>query len=480
VPHVTYGHSKDRRPDLKQVMYSLIATSGGMVPLLGRVSSGNRSDAPELRFTIRQLVDVLPAPSASILIADCKAFCASTLALFERHGLQYLTLMPRGLKLWDQAYAAGAALAAQGPLPTLKVKRAEGAEAHWRGASFQLVYEQELDEQELAELQRCGAGEEHAAGGERRPVGSRRHVFQVRTLVVRSDALREQKRPMLERHQQAEASKLRKLQEKLRKRLFSCRADAEEEVERIAAQGARFHRIAVAAVQKERPAKRAKAGRPRQGEVAPTECGWEVELGLAEDPAAFARELDQEGTFVLASNVASTGPQAKSDAELLDLYDDQFKVEAAFHWAKTPLVVAPVFLKTPHRIAALGVVYVVALMAYALIQRHIRARLAAERTYLSGNIGTTTKPTTEVLYRLFRGISTVRTSDDPASPVTVANLNVEQLRVLDLLGCSSHRRPGVVIAPPRAPRRGERAYRAYARRMAELAADDRGDDAEDR
>jgi len=477
VPHVTYGHSKDRRPDLKQVMYSLVATGDGMVPLLGRVASGNRADARELRFTIRQLVDVLPAPAESILVADCKAFCAGTLALFERHRLQYLTLMPRGLKVWDEAYAAGAALAAQGPLPLLKRKELDGRDVHWRGRSFMLTYEQEVDEAEATEAEPSDEGEK----SQKRPggaPGSGKRAFTVRALVVRSEALSLQKLPMLERRRQAEAQRLRKLQEKLRKRPYSCKDDADKEVERILKQEATFHRVAVDAVRKQRPKKRAKAGRPPKGEDVAMETYWEVELGLAEDPEAFARVLDQEGTFVLASNVPSQGEGAKDDAALLDVYDDQFKIEGAFHWAKTPLVVAPVFLKTPRRIAALGVVYVVALMAYALIQRQIRARLAEEGTYMSGNIGTTTTPTTEVLYRLFRGISTVRTTDDPLAATTIVNLNVEQLRLLDVLQCDILKRPGVVIAPPRTPRRGERAHRAYVRRKRELADEQAADGAE--
>ncbi|MGI6083723.1 MAG: hypothetical protein ACOYEP_12740 [Limnochordia bacterium] len=41
--NITYGHSKDKRPDLKQVSYGLVVTSEGM-PVLGNVNDGNLSD----------------------------------------------------------------------------------------------------------------------------------------------------------------------------------------------------------------------------------------------------------------------------------------------------------------------------------------------------------------------------------------------------------------------------------------------------
>src|SRR5208282_2897411 len=128
--------------------------------------------------------------------------------------------------------------------------------------------------------------------------------------------------------------------------------------------------------------------------------------------------------------------------------------------------VAPIFLKTPARIAALGVVYVLALMVYTLIQRQVRATLAATNAAMGGNKGFTPAPTTEVIFRHFEAIFTVRHAGEPG--VTVTNLTTEQVRVLRLLGNDVLDRPGVALATPRVPLRGQRGFRPAPRRDAEI------------
>ena len=41
---ITYGYSKDHRPDLKQFMMDVICTGDGDVPLFVRIGDGNESD----------------------------------------------------------------------------------------------------------------------------------------------------------------------------------------------------------------------------------------------------------------------------------------------------------------------------------------------------------------------------------------------------------------------------------------------------
>ena len=46
MPAITYGHSKDRLPDLKQLVYILTVTADGAVPVLYRLADGNTCDDP--------------------------------------------------------------------------------------------------------------------------------------------------------------------------------------------------------------------------------------------------------------------------------------------------------------------------------------------------------------------------------------------------------------------------------------------------
>ena len=45
VINITYGYSRDHRPDLKQFLMELICTADGDVPLWMRIGDGNESDS---------------------------------------------------------------------------------------------------------------------------------------------------------------------------------------------------------------------------------------------------------------------------------------------------------------------------------------------------------------------------------------------------------------------------------------------------
>jgi len=66
------------------------------------------------------------------------------------------------------------------------------------------------------------------------------------------------------------------------------------------------------------------------------------------------------------------------------------------------------FLKTPHRIAALGLVFILALMVRNYIQWKLRSRLAELDEFLPNmNDQPTQYPTTESAFRLFTHVSVI-------------------------------------------------------------------------
>jgi len=58
-----HGHSKDHRPDLKQILFTCFGNRDG-VPLMGRVEDGNRSDQ---RLNGEQIARVVVACSPEAL-----------------------------------------------------------------------------------------------------------------------------------------------------------------------------------------------------------------------------------------------------------------------------------------------------------------------------------------------------------------------------------------------------------------------------
>ncbi len=54
-PLITFGHSKDYRPDLKQFMISLMCSQDGDIPLLAQTIAGNTSDKTHFKETLCSL-----------------------------------------------------------------------------------------------------------------------------------------------------------------------------------------------------------------------------------------------------------------------------------------------------------------------------------------------------------------------------------------------------------------------------------------
>jgi len=439
VPHLTYGHSKDHRPDLKQLVLSLTAAADqyGAVPIMGRAASGNRSDALEGDATLRELASRFPDLSETLLVADSKFFGGRRLLAVAQVDLNYVTLVPRSVGLRDEAVARYRKETSGGPSKPLKVKEGRNeseGEREWYGRSYDMVYEWDGRED----------GEDEAV------------PIPMRLLVVESPALREQKLRSLEKRHAAEAARVAKRIERLARREFRCKADAESALARFEKSASEFHRFETAVRSDEVRVKRDRPGRPRKDERPRTRRVWRVDVDASEDEEAFDNAVFALGCFVLATNLPREGGGAHTDSEILEAYDQQQSVEGCMAWAKGPLQVAPIFLKTPRRIGALCAVYVLALMVYALIQRDVRQRLDRAGTTMPGNRGQgwTARPTTEVLFRLFEGISTIRGAEPR---VVVTGMNTEQVRILDLLAVSVLSDPGVRVVEPVVPTRGRAA-----------------------
>src|SRR5260370_701415 len=72
---ITYGYSKDHRPDLKQAVLELMVSQDGGVPLLCKSWDGNTSDTQVFQERAQALMETLKhSPSPRHLVADCKLY----------------------------------------------------------------------------------------------------------------------------------------------------------------------------------------------------------------------------------------------------------------------------------------------------------------------------------------------------------------------------------------------------------------------
>src|SRR5262245_14920942 len=88
------GHSKERRPDLKQLVYSLCVTSDGAVPVHFKAYDGNQTDDGIHLETWNRLRTLLQHPRF-IYVADCKLCTEKNLRTIDGERGFFVTVVPK-------------------------------------------------------------------------------------------------------------------------------------------------------------------------------------------------------------------------------------------------------------------------------------------------------------------------------------------------------------------------------------------------
>jgi len=94
-PRVVHGYAKNRRHDLKQILYGSVVTRDGGVPLYGRAMDGNTSDVTAAAAFLDALRRELPDPGQRCFVADSKGWTPTVLDQVRRHRLRLLSRLPR-------------------------------------------------------------------------------------------------------------------------------------------------------------------------------------------------------------------------------------------------------------------------------------------------------------------------------------------------------------------------------------------------
>jgi transposase len=103
------GHSKDHRPDLKQLVYSLSVSDDGAVPIHHHVYSGNRNDETTHIETWGALCQI-HGNANFVYVADCKLCTQRQLSHIVEHEGKAITILPHNLvevrRFYDQLRVA--------------------------------------------------------------------------------------------------------------------------------------------------------------------------------------------------------------------------------------------------------------------------------------------------------------------------------------------------------------------------------------
>ncbi|MGH3636923.1 MAG: IS1634 family transposase, partial [Mycobacterium sp.] len=93
-PVITFGHSKDFRPDLKQLVWILTVAADGAVPVAYRLADGNTNDDRTHVPTWDQLVALL-GHADFLYIADSKLCSRTAMGHIAGLGGRFVTVLPR-------------------------------------------------------------------------------------------------------------------------------------------------------------------------------------------------------------------------------------------------------------------------------------------------------------------------------------------------------------------------------------------------
>src|SRR6516162_1635240 len=385
-PRLAYGHSKDGRADLKQVLLSLGVRGDGGIPLRLGVRDGNRSDSVETPLALEECL-ALGLEGMRGIVADSKAYSRRTLGVCIEHQIDLITLVPRTctvrqeLEVWGQQ---------QPGLPLLVEKpgRTKAEEPRrWHGQSVRRQVEVEYSDGRVAREE-------------------------LRFVVVHSSQLAQQQTQTYAAAQEKEAAALADHIRHVHARWFACLPDAEAAITEYAGQGpgrrgrrprrCRYHAVRYRIVAATRRTRRSRRGRPTKTDPPPLESGYR----LVVEVEALANAAEDNGWTVLATTVSA---EDGTDGEILQAYQDQnTTVEPGFRWIKNPAAIAPVWLEKPERIAALAMLTVVGLLVYSIIQRQVRLYLRRQDQQVPGNKGATATPTAAVVLALFAQVALIQ------------------------------------------------------------------------
>jgi len=414
-PRPAYGHSKDGRDDLKQVLLSLGVSGDGGVPLRLGVRDGNRSDSVETPVAIEECL-ALGLEGVRGIVADSKAYSRRTVGLCMEHGMGLVTLVPRTCAIRQELETWGRQ---QPALPLLVEKPGrtqDEAPRRWHGQSVLRAVEVEYSDGRIAQEE-------------------------VRFVVVHSSQLAQQQAQSYAAAHAKEAEAVADHIKRVQARWFACLADADAAIAEYESRGPgrrgrrprpwRYHTVRYGVVAETRRTRRARRGRPAKTDPPPTESGYRVVVEVE----SLRNPEEDNGWTVLATTVRSEGG---TDTEILQAYQDQnTTVEPGFRWIKNPAAIAPVWLEKPERIAALAMLTVVGLLVYSIIQRQVRLYLHTHDQQVPGNKGATATPTAAVVLALFAQVALVHLWIDEQEVTQLSGVQPHHLRVCDALGLDS-------------------------------------------
>ena len=394
---ITHGYSKDKRPDLKQMLVQLICTAKGRLPVWFEALSGQTSDKTSFPETIEAFLEQLETRghdpeqlSEFVFVADSALYTASNL----------------------ERLATRCRFVTRAPATLAQVKR--------------LVAQAEPEQmQPLAEDERYRYSWHTSEYG----------GVEQRWLLVQSQPARQRALATLERQVTREFERATKALKRLGRKRFSCEQDARGALQEL---GESWTYHTPGRPRLERHEHYARPGRPAKGDV--PELSYSLHAEPQRDEAALERARSKKGFFVLATN--ELRESRLKAGQLLEVYKGQnTSVERGFRFLKDPMFFAHgMYLQKEQRVMAMAMVMTLCLLIYSVAEHRLQHQMREQEVKLPDQRGRLVERLTmRRVFQMFNGIEVLRIEQEGQVSERMLNLKPVHETILELMGAACQR-----------------------------------------
>jgi transposase len=408
---ITHGYSKDHRPDLKQFLISTLCV-GDKVPIFGKNEDGNRSD---------------------------KQINNSLLSQISEHMAQF------GIERNAFVYIADSALVTEANLEQLGEDQPFITRLPATYAECSRVISETVAANQWVELGKLSRTKPTA----NRPATLYRAAEATVTLygkpyravVVHSSAHDKRRQKRIKKELDREKEALQKSFHAFCLPEYACQDDAMAAGKKWTSQPTHYHDLSY----KVEPSCTYARGRPKKDQPRTvTRVHYRVHFHLEHRTSALERMEQEAGCFVLLTNAPQEGERAFETMEILSLYKEQHGVEQNFAFLKDPAVVNAIFLKKEERIEALGLILLISLLIWRLMERALRQHVEKTNRPLTGwDNKPTTSPTALMIMSKFKNTTVITVGSQRRLNRPLKKVQLEWLEALAL-------KPDLFTAVPRA------------------------------
>ncbi len=397
--NLTYGYSKDHRPDLKQFIFSLICAEKN-IPIYCKAEDGNASDKTINKNIILKITEYMAKYRVNIdnfiFIGDSALITSENLEIMgglnQEEKIEFISRMPETFNECTNLIKDAARSESWEDIGILSLKKS----TQNRPSAFYKSYESIVTINE--------------------------EIY--RAIVIHSNFYDNRKQKKIDRELEQDEIKLKKVCKELKKLEFYNKKDAEAIVKKQ--KPGRYHKTEWSIEDK----KIYKRGRPKNGKKEVVNIRYVLQGHIKQDDKLIEDLRKEAGCFVLISNVTK---EKHTNKEILEIYKDQYGIESNFVFLKDPLIVNDLFLKKPERIEALGLILLIALLIWRLMERDMRNYIESENITITGWDNKQTKsPTSFMMMTKFGSVPILKYGNKRWLSKEVTPVQTEYLNALGL------------------------------------------------